>query len=53
MLWFESLSEDVQDSVLFSVALLEGEGPRLSRPHVDTLNGSSYANMKELRIQHC
>jgi hypothetical protein len=52
MLWFESLSEDVQDSVLFSVALLEGEGPRLSRPHVDTLKGSSYANMKELRVQH-
>lgn len=50
--WLTSLSEDVQDSVLFSVALLEGEGPRLSRPHVDTLKGGRYPNMKELRVQH-
>jgi hypothetical protein len=50
--WLTSLSEDVQDSVLFSVSLLEGEGPQLSRPHVDTLKGSRYPNMKELRVQH-
>jgi hypothetical protein len=50
--WLESLSEDIQDSVLFSVALLEGEGPLLTRPHVDTLRGSRYPNMKELRVQH-
>src|SRR5580692_8480360 len=26
-------------------------GPATGRPHVDTLNGSDYANMKELRFQ--
>jgi hypothetical protein len=30
--------------------LLEREGPRLGRPTVDTLNGSSFMNMKEIRI---
>lgn len=32
--------------------LLEKFGPKLGRPYVDTLNGSNFANMKELRIQH-
>jgi hypothetical protein len=26
-------------------------GPSLGRPHVDTLNGSKHANMKELRFK--
>ena len=26
-------------------------GPRLGRPHADTLNGSKHANMKELRFE--
>ena len=30
--------------------LLETFGPSLGRPHVDTLNGSRHANMKELRF---
>jgi len=29
--------------------LLRAMGPLLKRPHADTLNGSRYANMKELR----
>ena len=31
--------------------LLEVYGPKLGRPHVDTLNGSNFANMKELRFR--
>ena len=31
------------------VNLLRHLGPRLGRPHADTLNGSKHANMKELR----
>jgi hypothetical protein len=27
-------------------------GPKLGRPRVDTLEGSSFQNMKELRIQY-
>ena len=30
--------------------LLREFGPRLGRPHVDTLAGSRYSNMKELRL---
>jgi hypothetical protein len=30
--------------------LLRQFGPQLRRPHCDTLNGSKYANMKELRF---
>lgn len=29
---------------------LQAHGPRLSRPHADTLNGSKHPNMKELRF---
>ena len=28
------------------------EGPLLGRPYVDTLKGSQYPNLKELRVQH-
>lgn len=50
--WWHSLNEEEQDSVAFSVRLLEEYGPMLGRPHVDTLELSAYPNMKELRIQH-
>lgn len=46
---FDDLSEAVQDAILAEVNLLAKVGPRLKRPHVDTLNGSKHANMKELR----
>jgi hypothetical protein len=35
--------------VTAKVGLLRYLGPRLGRPHADTLNGSKHANMKELR----
>ncbi len=41
----------VQVELLAHAALLEEFGPSLGRPHVDTLNGSRHANMKELRFQ--
>jgi hypothetical protein len=31
------------------IGLLKVLGPNLRRPHADTLNGSDYSNMKELR----
>ena len=33
------------------VELLAEYGPHLSRPHADTLKGSSLSNLKELRAQ--
>jgi hypothetical protein len=47
---YHGLPTDVQDELLACVALLEQFGPLLGRPRVDTLNGSSHANMKELRF---
>jgi hypothetical protein len=47
---FDELAEEVQDELLAQAAVLERFGPMLGRPHVDTLNGSKHANMKELRF---
>jgi len=43
-------SEAVQDAVLSSLGKLREFGPSLGRPSVDTLKGSDYPNMKELRV---
>jgi len=48
---FEKLAAEVQDALLASAKLLGEYGPQLSRPHADTLEGSDYANMKELRFE--
>lgn len=48
---FEQLSEEVQDELLVHLKPLKQFGPSLGRPHVDTLNGSKHANMKELRFK--
>jgi hypothetical protein len=50
--WWETLSEEEQESIAVSVGLLEKLGPNLPRPHSDTVNGSKFSNMKELRTQH-
>lgn len=48
---FEALEVAVQDELLALIKLLQEFGFRLSRPHADTLNGSKFANMKELRFR--
>ena len=40
----------MQDELRAHALLLEQFGPQLGRPRVDTLKGSSHANMKELRF---
>lgn len=47
---YDGLSQPVQDELIASAKLLTVFGPRLGRPHADTLNDSSFANMKELRF---
>jgi hypothetical protein len=47
---FEALQEEVQDEILALMGLLRHFGPSLGRPRVDTLKGSTHANMKELRF---
>ena len=45
------LNRPVQDALLAVAKLLADYGPQLGRPYADTLNGSEYANMKELRFE--
>jgi len=47
---FQGLPAEVQEELLACAQLLQDYGPNLGRPRVDTLNGSDYANMKELRF---
>jgi hypothetical protein len=47
---FLDLPQVAQDELLAKALLLQVSGPSLRRPHVDTLNGSRHANMKEIRF---
>ncbi|MFM7136911.1 MAG: type II toxin-antitoxin system RelE/ParE family toxin [Planctomycetota bacterium] len=47
--WFRTLGDEERAEIEAKVNLLELFGPALGRPHADTLNGSTYPNMKELR----
>ena len=46
----EQLNESLQDELFAHAKLLANYGPHLGRPTVDTLKGSTYFNMKEMRF---
>ncbi len=48
---FEEFEEDLQDELLAHLNVLKQFGPTLGRPLVDTLKGSRFTNMKELRFK--
>ena len=50
--WWDGLTEDEQAKVRRSVNFLREYGPSLTRPHADTVKGSKFPNMRELRCQH-
>jgi hypothetical protein len=47
----EELPEEIQDELLARLKVLSEFGPQLGRPNVDTLNGSSFPNMKGLGFE--
>jgi hypothetical protein len=47
---FATFETAVQDELYAGARLLRRYGPRLGRPHVDTLKGAKHANLKELRF---
>ncbi len=47
--WWDTLSENEQESIALSVGLLEALGPNLPHPHSDTIKKPKFTNMKELR----
>lgn len=49
--WFLEQTDDSQASIQMKVEFLKLYGPNLSRPHADTLKGSTLKNLKELRAQ--
>ncbi|MDE9458281.1 type II toxin-antitoxin system RelE/ParE family toxin [Xenorhabdus bovienii] len=50
--WFLAQNDELRESIYEAMGVLEKFGPNLGRPYVDTLYGSDFLNMKELRIQH-
>lgn len=46
----KAYDEDVRLAIGVEVGVLEEFGPQLGRPSVDTLSGSAFANMKEIRF---
>jgi hypothetical protein len=48
---FAALPDAVQEELIARARLLRSYGPKLGRPYVDSLNGSQYSNMKELRFR--
>jgi hypothetical protein len=50
--WILVLKTGVRRKILATIPILGEYGPTLGRPRVDTVKGSAYPNMKELRVQH-
>jgi hypothetical protein len=48
---FDEFPAAVQDELYAEATFVERFGPETGRPHVDTLKGSDFANMKELRFE--
>lgn len=48
---YREFTKEVRNILLGNVKYLEISGPELGRPRADTLKGSDYANMKELRFK--
>ena len=46
----DHLSQNVRETLLAQLTMLEEFGPLLGRPHVDTIKNSKHPNMKELRV---
>jgi len=48
---FDVLDQKVREVLLMHLVTLRERGSQLGRPLVDTLNGSTYPNMKEMRFR--
>ena len=51
-IWWDGLTEEAQTDVSATVQVLREFGPALTRPFADTVRGSRFPNMRELRVQH-
>lgn len=49
--WLDEQDKTAKRDVLAMVSLLAKQGPNLVRPYADSVQGSKFSNMKELRVQ--
>ncbi len=49
--WLDEQKPSIRNEIIAHTKLLAEHGANLGRPSVDSLKGSSFKNMKELRIQ--
>ena len=50
--WWNTLDENEQEAIAFTVRLLKKRGPILEFPYSSGVNGSKHSHMRELRTQH-
>ncbi len=50
--WFKAQTEELKEDMLAAIVILSEYGPHLARPFADTVDGSDFSNMKELRVQY-
>jgi hypothetical protein len=50
--WFTSQDEEAKILINAKVNVLQEFGPNIGRPYVDTIKGTKFKNLKELRINH-
>jgi hypothetical protein len=50
--WFDSQNKALKEAIAAILDVLEEEGPLLGRSYGDTVKGSAFTNMKELRVQY-
>ncbi|EKM0528550.1 type II toxin-antitoxin system RelE/ParE family toxin [Cronobacter turicensis] len=50
--WYQQQPEGLQDRIAALLWTLRCSGPLVGRPLVDTVKGSRYPNLKELRVQY-
>ena len=48
--WLATLNDDAVDKIFATINILKQQGSKLGRPYADTLKGSKYPNLKELRV---
>jgi hypothetical protein len=49
--WFSSLEPKEQEEIIALIGVVRLLGPETRRPYADSLKGSAYSNMKELRAR--
>ena len=50
--WFTAQDEEAKIAINAKLIVLQEFGHNLGRPYVDTIKGSKYKNLKELKVNH-